>query len=612
MKRTLFCTVLAALALAACVDSNRDNNGGGEIHDEGSKIAFTERAVPVNRDGKPADDVTLRFYDDQPNVAYISARNFHHMMLPHQQLAVKRNGDSYELRSRDGQATVDISNETFMSDDFSAFTNMQSLTGQDLPNVGYDETGFVRFKSVETTPKSVRVTFDFRKYGIDLRGDEQDVYLPFTLMNDLYTDLNLRTAGFNGERIVICVNTVRSPLLAVDSTFIIANYQREAIPADLAKYRYQDLCFTIDNLLGHTGRSPYEAQWIANGIDQTLEAQGEEGRTVRQLLQSANTAEFVLGMQALQYFVHDGGHTWVNITRYCPKSILPSVNQRIEKARSAYPLAARLADEGVKLTTQKFKIEDEMNAVREKVLGKGRYFKKGNTALCVILSFMELDWDGWLNYYSGGPKPTLEKTPDDELLVFIDAWQRAQADPEVEHFIVDCSSNMGGSEDLLTAFRSVLYNVSNTTSENTLTGQRSESFYDVDRNFDGKFDEKDKEVKNRLNVGVLCSACTWSCGNLFTARMKDLGALIIGEKTGGGSCAIQHMSTADGLDYRISSFRCHLTYNGGQNVDPGIEPHKQLDRVNHPESFYDIEALGKMMDEYYHTSSQSRPSTPGN
>jgi len=50
MKRTLFCTVLAALALAACVDSNRDNNGGGEIHDEGSKIAFTERAVPVNRD----------------------------------------------------------------------------------------------------------------------------------------------------------------------------------------------------------------------------------------------------------------------------------------------------------------------------------------------------------------------------------------------------------------------------------------------------------------------------------------------------------------------------------------------------------------------------------
>ena len=137
MKLAMTCSVLATMVLTACVDSNRDNNGGGEIHDQGSLIAYTERVVPVNRDGKPAEEVTLRFYSDQPNVAYISARNFHHMMLPHQQLAVKRNGDSYELRSRDGQATVDISNETFTSDDFSAFTNMQSLTGQDLPNVGY-------------------------------------------------------------------------------------------------------------------------------------------------------------------------------------------------------------------------------------------------------------------------------------------------------------------------------------------------------------------------------------------------------------------------------------------------------------------------------------------
>jgi hypothetical protein len=59
------------------------------------------------------------------------------------------------------------------------------------------------------------------------------------------------------------------------------------------------------------------------------------------------------------------------------------------------------------------------------------------------------------------------------------------------------------------------------------------------------------------------------------------------------------MATPDGLNYRISTFRNHATYNGGQSVDPGIEPHKKLDRVNHPESFYDLEALGKMMDEYY-------------
>lgn len=264
-----------------------------------------------------------------------------------------------------------------------------------------------------------------------------------------------------------------SPLQAVDSAFIITNYQRESIPADLAKYRYQDLCFAIDNILGHTKRSPYEAQWIANGIDKTLEAQDEKGQAMRKLLQSANTAEFVLGMQALQYYVHDGGHTWVNITRYCPKSILPSVNQRIEKVRSDNPVAAQLADEGVKMTQAKFDIEKQMNAVREQVLGKGRYFKKGNTVLCVVYDFAGLDWNGWPKYYTGGPKPTLEKTPNDELLNFIKAWQQASADPEVEHFIIDCSSNMGGSLDILTAFTSLLYNDTQVHYTNTITNQKA-------------------------------------------------------------------------------------------------------------------------------------------
>ena len=600
-KKNLLVILLAAIALTACVDSVENSNGsdGFDTHDAGSKLAFTEKTVPVNRGGKEATPVTLRFYEDQPNVAYISASNFHHMMLPQQQLTVNRTGDSYELNSHDGQAVVNISNDTFTSDDFEAFTNMQSLTGQNLPNIEYDESGFVRFKSIKKTPETARVTFDFQKYGIDLRGDQTDVYFPFTLLNNLYTDISLRTAGFNGERIVISVDAEESPLQLVDSTFTITSFLRESIPADLAKYRYKDLCFVMDKILGHTKRSPYESQRIAIGLDKMLESQGEEGLTVKKLLQSTNTAEFVLGMQALQYYLDDGGHTWLNISRYCPKSALPSVNQRVEKVRSAYPVAARLADEGSKTPLGKQSLEKQMNTVREQVLGKGRYFKKGNTVLCVVYTFEELDWNGWKNYYSGGPKPTLEKTPNDEMLNFYKAWQQASADPEVENFIIDCSSNMGGSLDILTAFTSILYNDTYCHYINTMTNQACVCDYDVDRNLDGKYDDKDKEVTNRLNVGLLCSACTWSCGNLCTARLKELGALIIGETSGGGSCAITHMATPDGLNYRISTFRNHATYNGGQSVDPGIEPHKKLDRVNHPESFYDLEALGKMMDEYY-------------
>ena len=66
---------------------------------------------------------------------------------------------------------------------------------------------------------------------------------------------------------------------------------------------------------------------------------------------------------------------------------------------------------------------------------------------------------------------------------------------------------------------------------------------------------------------------------------------------GGGSCAIQQMCTADGFDYRISSFRCRMCDKNGKNIDGGIEPHKVISR----NQFYDIEALGKIIDEYYKT-----------
>ncbi len=59
--------------------------------------------------------------------------------------------------------------------------------------------------------------------------------------------------------------------------------------------------------------------------------------------------------------------------------------------------------------------------------------------------------------------------------------------------------------------------------------------------------------------------------------MKDYGYLIIGEKSGGGSCSIQRMCTAEGLCYQISSARARLINKVGENIDSGVEPHIVLD-----------------------------------
>ena len=73
-----------------------------------------------------------------------------------------------------------------------------------------------------------------------------------------------------------------------------------------------------------------------------------------------------------------------------------------------------------------------------------------------------------------------------------------------------------------------------------------------------------------LRIGVETSSCSFSCGNLFPSVMKELGAMILGEQSDGGCCAIQCMATADGFFYRFSSARSHLTTKDGEQIDLGV------------------------------------------
>ena len=100
----------------------------------------------------------------------------------------------------------------------------------------------------------------------------------------------------------------------------------------------------------------------------------------------------------------------------------------------------------------------------------------------------------------------------------------------------------------------------------------------VDGNFDRVFDDNDKApLHPELNIAIMTSHYAFSCGNLLPSQMKDYGYLIIGEKTGGGSCSIQQMCTAEGLCYILSSARARLVNKAGENIDGGIEPHIALE-----------------------------------
>lgn len=562
--------------------------------DEGGK--YTEKSVSVNRGGTDAGQVTLRFYDDQPSVAYISIAEFHRMMMPGATMKLEKQGGIYLLTTADGEALVNVYDDTMETPSIIDFTNQMSLAQPGMPSVYLDGAPFVRYKDLTVANEGRSTTFDFRKYSIDLHGDANSVYFPFSTLSDMYADLAYHFAGYNGERIVINIDpALTSTMQEVDKDFTKAVYQRESTTDDMASFRYRELCFAIDHFYGWPGHSTYEPLLKEKGLDAMLDAQGEEGQEVKKLLQSKTTVEFALGMDALQYYLDDGGHTVVSLSGESSNKLSEGFQDRCKAAAAQYPKAKAIIDKAGKMNDPFWDIEKEVINLRKAAIGDELYVKKGNTALCVFNTFQNIEWKAWKAYYAGGEKPTLEKYPKDDLLILLDGLQRAEADPEVENFVIDITTNGGGSLDLVMTLTSLLAEKSETYAETTLTNQRYTAYYDVDRNFDGKFDAKDKDVKYHLNVAVLTSGFSFSCANLFPALMKDFDKLIIGEKSGGGSCAIQQMCTADGFDYRISSFRCRLCDKNGKNIDGGVEPHKVIPR----DQFYDIEVLGKIIDEYY-------------
>ncbi len=615
INRTLFFPTLAALAILASCGPKAVSTKSVVADERPDGGAYTEKTVPVVTKVAPDSKVTLRFYNDLPDVAYISAADFQSIVLPGSTMKVTHTGvGEYTLDNAGAKAVVNVNKDVFVSSDFDAFTNMMDLLQPGMANVYYDGMPFVRYKSIKYMPAVSTVSLDFAKYGIDIHADGKGaVYFPFATLADMYSDLFYHHAGFNGEKVVANTSVNEISLARIDPDYNKTLLSKKTRSQSMADFAYRELCFAMDHFYGHPGRVALDASLKAKGMDRTLEEDLAAGRTIKKLLKSTNLAEYFVGMSGLNALYYDG-HTSMDISSVMGRD------------RSKYE---DLVSEMRGLQEKHKDVMDAIRAGRSSMGGRYQdvmairtqrpecyetqdtYIKKGNTAVCVFNSFNTRAEDAWNAYYAGkGPKPNINDNKGDSMVIFLDALEKAAADPEVENFIVDITANGGGSADIVMAMTSLIMNKSYLSYDNPLTGQRSIVEYEVDRNFDGVFDKKDKKVHYDLNFGVLTSQVSFSCGNLFPSMLKDAGIPVIGETSGGGSCAIQAMCTADGFCFQISSFRSRLNTLAGENIDAGVTPtipiaNDEMVEIEGPndtkikvknyEDFYDIEEVGELV-----------------
>lgn len=571
---------------------------------------FVEIETPVFRKALTAETVALRFYADAPNVPYIGVGRFYSLMLPGKTLRIEKTGESaYTLTNDNGSASADTAAETFSSDNYVAFTNQMELVQQGAPNVYLDGYGFARVDHNEYDKDPARVTLRFADYGIDLRGDDAEVYFPFQTLADMFSEIGYHYAAYNGVNVYVNEDNQLPTMYNRDEHYYDSILSMTYRPADLASFGYREMCFAIDHFFGMPGATTLERKCdlAGVGLDKALERYGESGLLTRKQLCSTDMSQYQLGLSRLSLLLYDKGHTLIE-----PFVLNKSINARYKEDTSIlndlvpdYQETDRMktGSNTTALMETRTPIYDPDMKIEDSYYKGTTYIKYKDTVICVFNSFMKEDYDEWQAFYAGtGKRPTGETSG---LMSVIEALERAQADPEVKNFIIDITLNGGGSADVVAALTSLLVNDSRIRMKNILTGQTVTTYYEIDRNFDGKFDEKDAEVSyDGLNVAVLTSGYSFSCANLFPSIMKEHGVLLLGHRSGGGTCAIQMMSDACGYSFQISSYMGHLVNDAGESIDSGIPVDVELlkyddDGKEDYSGFYDFDAMREAMNTFY-------------
>ena len=141
----------------------------------------------------------------------------------------------------------------------------------------------------------------------------------------------------------------------------------------------------------------------------------------------------------------------------------------------------------------------------------------------------------------------------------------------------------------------------------TITGNIFESYCTVDINLDGVIDESDKEVYYDFEFAVQTSRYSYSCSNLLPSLAKDNGIAVIGETSGGGSCALDIIITPELMPYTISMYSKFINKNN-EDLDNGVIPDYNLTSMTKDEygnevvdysEMYNVAAYSSMIDEFY-------------
>ena len=563
---------------------------------------FTQGKMAAHLGPDENTELDCRYYDSTPNIPFLKLSEFYDFVTDDPLTFVSEEDGVFSFENYSGiKVSVNTVTDQLSSDNLDRICIFVPKSEEALPF-------FIKSNGEKYTETPKAAAFDFSAYGIDLRADEEDVWVPASTLCDCFLNDENQAAVIGGELYRFGINQTEE----YNSTAIAAKAFDPAVPRaeDVIEYTYSELCFVMDNLYGFPGRIPLNSVLEEKGLDGMLES-NKDAKNIKTLLRSEDVTQYMVGLTGLGRYLFDGGHTVFDPNENLgelPDSVEEAINDSI-----IYLKALEGASDVMSLVMNSGTNTEKIQGVRSEALGTAgpdestplTCVKKGDTAVFTFDAFL-CDIPGWISFYEG----TGER-PDDLINAIYAALIDADQDPEIKNFLFDLSTNGGGTEGIVLYIMSLTADTDVISQYHRLAGTTLEQNILVDKNLDGKFDDADKNVKFDLNFGVLCTDISFSCGNYLPSLMKDAGLLVLGETSGGGSCIVDSRITADGIPYKLSS-TIMLKNAKGENIDSGITPHVTLVTTDDEgekdySDLYNMEKISSEFAKFYGTEDSSTP-----
>ncbi len=564
--------ILSAMTFAGC---------GNEKSSSVSNME--EKTIPIYYgDIEHTGELTLNYFDGIEDIPYICLEEiakllnglysaFHESAY---NVATETDGGAYALIRENGSAvylspatqriTFSQVGDFNMDPDHASNILDIVLTGGTDP----DSNLFLHRKNAVRTAAPYMI--ELEKYYIEMKEGNGTVYIPLQTVSDLFLSPIETCAAYNGK-IVACTSGGLSDEMGPKGELgeLFYDCERGQRSDDLAFFCYNELCLGLDFNYGLKEK---------HHITDFSTFFAETGLTEQLMSNDPLVFDYAISSLCNLYF----GDLHSAFGSVSP--LLEPTTSTISQELFSYDLMSYMNNALI------------VNEGRREFYGKPTevpaYEEVGNTAYITFDVFtMDTDRD----YYSADLSEAADYTcsnADTVLLLCYANQQIHRENSPIENVVIDLRCNGGGFLDAAMAVCSWFLGTSCLHLEDAIDGAQASTCYQFDANLDHVFNST-TDCVNGLNMNRFCliSPASFSCGNLVPALFKSNGLVtLIGQRSGGGACAVGTMSLADGTIFNCSSrYRISTSINGSYyDVDQGVDPHYTLPDMS---QYYDREKL---------------------